>query len=389
MPLFYLERRKLSITIKEVLTKKDLNQFVKFPFSVYSDNRFWIPPLITEEINNLSKDKNPAFDFCEASYWLAYKNGKIAGRIAGIINKNYNKKIGKIAARFGYLDFIDDDEVTAKLFSTVENWAKEKNAALIHGPLGFTDMDPEGMLIEGFEELGTIATIYNHSYYQKHIESFGYTKEIDWIEFELYPTAEIPEKIERIAKTVLERYKLRVLKVKKAKELLPYAHQIFEVLNLAYKDIHGFVSLTEKQIDLYVKQYFGFIKPDFVPVIVNEENRVVAFGISMPSLSGAFQKIRGRLFPFGFLQVLKAMKNNNNADLYLTGVRPDYQDKGVNAVLISETNKTYRKYNITKVESNPELESNSKILAQWKFYDKRQHKRRRCYIKQLKAAELQ
>lgn len=373
----------MDVLIKEVTKKKELKEFIKFPFQIYSNNKYWVPPLLMEEMNNLRRDKNPAFDFCEAKYWLAYKEGKIVGRVAGIINKRYNEKIGNNTARFGYIDFIDDESVSAKLIKTVEEWAKENGVVSLHGPLGFTDMDPEGMLIEGFEELGTIATIYNHPYYPVHLEKLGYTKEIDWIEYELYPTKDIPEKIERIAETVLKRYKLRVLEVKKAKELLPYAHQIFEVLNLAYKDIHGFVSLTEKQIDLYVKQYFGFIKPDFVPVIVNQENQVVAFGISMPSLSKAFQKNRGRLFPFGFLQILKAMKNNRRADLYLTGVRPDYQDKGVNAVLISETNKTYRKHNITVVESNPELETNSKVQAQWRLYERRQHKRRRCYIKNL------
>lgn len=373
----------MSLEIREVGTRADLKKFITFPFRLYTQNKFWVPPLLMDEKNNLNRGKNPAFDFCEAKYWLAFKNGNLAGRIAGIINHRYNEKVGKKTARFSYLDFIDDEEVSTKLFKTVESWAKDNGAEFIHGPLGFTDMDPEGMLIEGFDELGTIATIYNHPYYQNHIEQLGYEKEIDWIEYELYPTKDIPEKIERIANTVLERYKLRVLKVKKAKELLPYAHQIFEVLNSAYENIHGFVSLTEKQIDLYVKQYFGFIKPDFVPVIVNEENQVVAFGISMPSLSKAFQKIRGRLFPFGFLEILKAIKNNSRADLYLTGVRPDYQDKGVNAVLICEMNKTYRKHKIAVVESNPELESNSKVQAQWRLYERRQHKRRRCYVKQL------
>ena len=373
----------MDVTVHEVLTKRELKNFIKFPFKIYGGNEFWVPPLLFDEMNNMRKDKNPAFEFCDASYWIAYKDGKPAGRIAGIINKRYNEKVGKNIARFGYCDFIDDNEVSAEMFNTVENWARGKGASAIHGPLGFTDMDPEGMLIEGFEELGTIATIYNNPYYQMHVEKSGFQKEVDWIEFEIMPTQEIPEKIERIAKTVLERYHLKVLKVKKAKELLPYAHQIFEVLNQAYENIHGFVSLTEKQIDLYVKQYFGFIKPDFVPVIVNDNNEVVAFGISMPSLSKAFQKIKGKLFPFGFIQILRAMKKNPRADLYLTGVRPDYQDKGVNAILISEMNKTYKKHNIQYVESNPELETNSKVQAQWRLYDKRQHKRRRCYIKNL------
>lgn len=371
----------MGIEIKEVKSKSDLKKFITFPYKHYSSNKFWVPPLLMDENKNLDADKNPAFDFCEASYWLAFKDGRVAGRIAGIINNRYNEKVGKKIARFGYVEFIDDSEVSTQLFKTAEEWAKSKNAEAIHGPLGFTDMDPEGMLIEGFEELPTIATIYNFPYYPAHIEKLGYQKDIDWMEYELVPPKEIPEKVERIAKAVLERYRLRMLEVKKAKDLLPYAHEIFHVLNDAYKDIYGFVPLTEKQIDLYVKQYFGFIKPGFVPVVVNEKNEVVAFGITMPSLSKAFQKAKGKLFPFGLFYILKALRKNDRVDLYLTGVRPDYQDKGVNAIMMYEINKIYIANNISKAESNPELETNTKVQAQWRHYQGRQHKRRRCYIK--------
>lgn len=373
----------MSIYIKEVSTKSDLMKFIKFPFKHYSGNKYWIPPLIMDEKRNLCKDKNPAFDFCEAKYWLAYKYNQLVGRVAGIINNRYNEKVGESFSRFGYLEFTDDEDVSFALINTVEAWAKEKGASKIHGPLGFTDMDPEGMLVEGFEELPTIATIYNYSYYPKHIEKYGYKKDIDWLEYELVPPKEIPEKVERIAKAVFERYHLKMFEVKKAKDLLPYAHEIFYVLNDAYKNIYGFVPLTEKQIDLYVKQYFGFIKPGYVPVILNEKNEVIAFGITMPSLSAAFQKAKGRLFPFGFIHILTALKKNSRVDLYLTGVRPDYQDKGVNAIMMYEMNKIYAKNNIEKVESNPELETNTKVQAQWRHYEGRQHKRRRCYIKEL------
>ena len=372
-----------KISIKEVVSKKDKRAFVKFPFKLYKDNPYWIPQINQDEIKLISPESNPAFEFCEAQYWLAYKGDDIVGRIGGIINRRYNEKIGKNCARFSAIDFIDDAEVVEILLKTVEDWAKSKGAVLLHGPFGFTDMDPEGMLVEGFDELGTIATIYNHSYYPKYMERNGYKKEIDWIEYELVPPKEIPEKVERVANIALERYKLRVLKMKKAKELMPYAKEIFQVLNTCYEDLHGFVSLTDKQIDMYIKQYFGFIVPDYVPVVVDENNHVVAFGITMPSLSKAFQKANGKLFPFGFIHILKAMKKNDRVDLYLTGVRPDYQDKGVNAVMMCEMNKVYLKYNIEKVESNPELETNSKVQAQWKFYEKRQHKRRRCFIKEF------
>ncbi|HEY4755893.1 MAG TPA: hypothetical protein VIH28_07570 [Ignavibacteriaceae bacterium] len=375
----------MQIELKEVVTKRDLKSFIKLPFHLYSNNKFWVPPLIQEEMKNFSKDKNPAFEFCESCYWIAYKENKMVGRIAGIINKRYNDKVGKNVARFGYVDFVDDEEVSFKLFQTVENWAISNGCISIHGPLGFTDMDPEGMLIEGFEELGTIATIYNFPYYPRHIEKYGFKKDIDWVEYELYPPKEIPAKVERIANAVRERYHLKKLDIKKSKQLLPYAHEIFRVLNSAYANIYGFVQLTDKQIDLYVKQYFGFIKPDYVPVIVNEKNEVVAFGITMPSLSKAFQKSKGKLLPFGFIHILRAMKKNERADLYLTGVRPDYQDKGVNAMLMYETNKVFKKHNILRVESNPEMETNAKVRAQWRFYEERQHKRRRCYIKELAA----
>jgi hypothetical protein len=373
----------MSVEIREVISNKDLKEFIKFPYKHYAGNKFWVPPLFFDEMNNYRKDKNPAFDFCDAAYWLAFKDGKTVGRIAGIINKRYNEKVGKNIARFGSIEFIDDEDVSSVLIKTAEDWARKNGATTMHGPLGFTDMDPEGMLIEGFNELATIATIYNYPYYPQHIEKNSYKKDIDWMEFELVPPENIPEKVERIANAVLERYHLRMLEIKKAKELLPYAHEIFHVLNDAYKNIYGFVPLTEKQIDRYIKQYFGFIKPGFVPVILNEKNEVIAFGITMPSLSKAFQKAKGKLFPFGFIHILMALRKNDRVDLYLTGVRPDYQDKGVNAIMMYEINKIYLKNNIKKVESNPELETNAKVQAQWRHYEGRQHKRRRCYIKEL------
>jgi hypothetical protein len=373
----------MEIQLKEVNTPRELKQFVAFQYSLYRDNKYWVPPLRTDELHSLRKDKNPAFDFCEAKYWLAYKNGKIVGRIAGIINKKYNEKWNKKAARFGWLDFIDDTEVSSMLLNAAEKWAVINGMNCIHGPLGFTDMDSEGTLVEGFNEVSTLGAIYNYPYYPGHIERAGYLKDIDWIEYEATMHPEIPEKIERLAKIALQRNNLTVLKVKKAKELSPYARDIFHVLNEAYKDLYGFVELSDKQIDMYVKQYFSFIIPEYVPVVLDSHNRVVAFGIAMPSLSEALQKCNGRLFPFGFLRVLRAMKNNRKADLYLTAVRPDMQNKGVNAILIHETNKVFIKNKIEKVETNRELESNAKVQAQWRFYDTRQHKRRRCYKKDL------
>jgi len=371
------------VELKEVPTPRDLRQFVSFPYSLYRKNAYWVPPLRSDEFLSLRKNKNPAFDFCDANYWLVLKNGTIAGRIAGIINKKYNEKFGVKAARFGWIDFIDDREVSSTLFNAVEAWARSNGMDRIHGPLGFTDMDGEGTLVEGFEEVSTLGAIYNYPYYPRHIEHAGYSKDIDWIEYQVTMHAEIPEKIQRLSDIALQRNNLQILKVKKAKEILPYANEIFHVLNDAYRDLYGFVELSDKRIQMYVKQYFGFIRPEFVPVVLDSSGRVAAFGITMPSLSRALQKCNGRLFPFGFIRILRAIKDNRNADLYLTAVRPDMQNKGVNAILIHETNKTFIKNRIEKVETNRELEGNVKVQAQWRFYDSRQHKRRRCYKKEL------
>lgn len=374
----------MEIKVREVISKRDLKSFVDFQFQLYDDNKYWVRPLKKEELFLLNRDKNPAFDFCETKYWLAYKDKKIAGRISGIINYKFNEKFDKKIMRFGWIDFIDDAEVCSSLLSAVENWAKEKGMNEVHGPLGFTDMDGEGTLIEGFEEKSLLGAIYNYPYYPKLIEQNGYTKDIDWVEFQVTMTSDpVPEKISRISEIALKRNKLHVLRVKKSKELLPYAREMFYVINDAYKDLYGFVELSDKQIDMYVKQYFGFIKPEYLPIVLNEKNEMVAFGITMPSLSKAFRKANGNLFPFGFIYILKAMKNNPGLDLYLTAVRPDMQDKGVNAVLMNEINKLIIDKKITTVETNRELEDNTKVQAQWRFFEHRQHKRRRCYKKEI------
>ncbi|MFC1724984.1 hypothetical protein ACFL4T_05100 [candidate division KSB1 bacterium] len=373
----------MEIKIKEVNSLKDLKRFINFPFKLYSENKYWVPPLIFDEIKNLRADKNPAFEFCKAKYWLAYKNGEIAGRIAGIINERYIEKWKNKYARFGWVDFIDDKTVSDALFNTFEKWAADNGMTAVHGPLGFTDLDYEGMLIEGFEELGTLATIYNYPYYPVHLENRGYIKDVDWVEYEVKVPEIFPEKIKRIADIVLRKYKLHILNIKKAKDLLPYGKDLFNVLNSAYNELYGVVHLTEKQIDMYIKQYFSFIRTDFVPVILDREGKIAGFAITVPSLSIALQKSKGKLFPLGFLRILRSMRKNDLVDFYLIGVRPDLQGKGINALLIFELYKTYNKYKILRAETNPELEDNRKIREQWKFFENRQHKRRRCFIKQL------
>lgn len=377
------EGTHMEIELKEVDTLRELKQFVAFQYSLYRGNEYWVPPIRADELQTLRRDRNPAFDFCEAKYWLAYKGGTIVGRIAGILNRKYNERWNRQAARFGWVDFIDDAEVSSALLRAAEQWARIKGMNVIHGPLGFTDMDSEGTLVEGFEEVSTLGAIYNYPYYPAHIEHSGYSKDTDWVEYEVTMHPVIPEKVERIAGIALERNNLTILKVKKTREMLPYARDVFHVLNEAYKDLYGFVELSDKQIDMYVKQYFSFVIPEYLPVVLDSHHNVVAFGIAMPSLSKALQKCSGRLFPFGFIHVLRAMKNNRRADLYLTAVRPDMQNKGVNAILMHEMNKVFIKNHIEKVETNRELEANAKVQAQWKFYEARQHKRRRCYKKEL------
>lgn len=373
----------MSLILKEISERNDLKNFIAYQYSLYANNKYFIPPLRLDELKTLDKNINPAFDFCKSKYWMVYKDNKPVGRVAGIINSRFNDKFSKKEARFGWIDFEDDSEVSSLLLKTVEDWAIEEGMESIHGPLGFTDMDGEGMLIEGYDEESTLGSIYNYPYYQNHIEKLGYTKDTDWIEFRVNITSSTPEKIERIAQIALQRNKLHVPVFKKAKEMLPYARDIFYLINETYKDLYGFVELTDKQIDSYVKQYFSFIRPEYLPIVLDENNKLAAFGITMPSLNKALKKINGRLFPFGFLYILREMKKSNSLDLYLTAVRTDLQNKGVNALLIDQINKVCIKNGIKHVETNRELETNEKVQAQWKLYDARQHKRRRCYKKQL------
>ena len=374
----------MEIILKEVVSNKDLKKFIDFPYKLYAGNKFWIPQLRFDEMNLFNPKKNPAFEFCNVKLWLVYKDNKVAGRVAGIINRRFIEKWQDKYCRFGWIDFIDDENVSRALLDAVENWAEENEMEAIHGPLGFTDLDPEGMLIEGFEELGTIATIYNYPYYHEHIRKLGYQKDADWIEFELKIPDRVPEKIERISKIILKKQKLRIIRTSKKKDMKPYLTDMFDVLNKAYEELYGFVSLTEKQVKNYIKQYISFTSPEYICLIVDEHDKVAAFGITVPSLSKAFQKAKGHLFPFGVFHILKALKKNNLIDLYLIAVRPDLQGKGVNSLLFSELIKIYIDHKFEKAESNPELETNTKVQAQWKFFDRRQHKRRRCFTKQLR-----
>ncbi len=373
----------IDIIVREVINRRDLKKFICFPYMLYKGNKYHVPQLIKNEMKLFNKDNNPAYEFCDVSLWLAYRNKKIVGRIAGIINHSFNEIWHKKSCRFGWIDFIDDEDVSKALLSAVENWAKTNGMHEVHGPLGFTDLDPEGMLIEGFEELSNIATIYNYPYYPMHLNKLGYNKDADWVEYEIRIPEKIPEKIDRIAQIVLKKNKLRLLHASKIKEIKYYAIDIFELLNLAYQDLYGFVPLTKRQIDLYVKQYISLANPKLISIVLDSNDKVAAFGLTFPSLSRAFQKAKGKLFPFGLYHIMDALKNERTLDLYLIAVRPDLQDKGVNSLLFRELIQSYIDNKFIKAESNPELESNNRVQAQWKYFEQRQHKRRRCFIKHL------
>ena len=374
----------MAVTIERVLTPRQLKIFIEFPFSLYKDNPYWVPPLIMDEYNTLRKDKNPVFDHAQAEYWLAYRDDRPVGRIAGIINNAYIEKWGNKHARFGWVDFIDDAEVVSALFGTVEQWAREKGMEGIQGPMGFTDLDKEGMLIEGFEELGTLPMIYNHAYYPVHLETLGYKKDVDWLEYEVSVPTEINPKVLRVNDLVLKRSGLKLADITNKKVLArKYGHQIFEIIEEAYSELYGTVPMTEKQVEAYVKQYLGFVDLRYTKIIIDADDRAVGFGISMPSLSRALQKAQGRLFPFGWYHLLHALNHPEGLDLYRVAVRNEYQSRGLTALLMTEITKNAMEAGIKTAETSGELEDNEKVQSFWNYYDKRQHKRRRAYLKSL------
>lgn len=376
----------MSITIKEISGTRELKKFTKFSIDLYEGNEYYVPSLVLDEVGTLDSKANPAFEFCESVYYMAYKDGKPVGRIAGIINHQVNKKSGEKCARFGFVDFIDDEEVSRALFQAVESWAKSKGMTAVNGPLGFTDMDPEGLLVEGFDQVGTMASIYNYPYYVRHIENLGYQKAVDWVEYKIKVPEGVPEKYQRISDIVQRKYNLRIVKFKKTSEVYKgnYGQRIFDLINSAYADLYGYSTLSQRQIDHYVKMYIPVLRLENVTLIVDEKDDLVAVGIAIPSMSKALQKSRGRLFPFGFIHLLKALKGKNDVvDLLLVAVRPDYQSKGVNALLFSDLIPVFIRNGYKYAESNPELEENEKVQSQWQYFEREQHKRRRAYTKKI------
>jgi GNAT superfamily N-acetyltransferase len=376
----------MSIKIVEVNDRASIKKFVKFPINLYKGNPYYVPSLVLDEMETLNPLKNPAFDFCEQKLFLAYKDNQIAGRIAAIINHRSNEVWNQKRARFGFVDFIDDNEVVDTLFKHAEDWARTKGMDSIQGPMGFTDLDREGLLIYGYDRISTMSTSYSHPYYKEQIERIGYEKDVDWHEFYIPVPEAVPERHQRIAKIVAEKQGLKLLKFKNLKQITPYVDKVFNLLNEAYAPLYGFVPLTQKQIDYYVKMYVPLIRWDIVSIIIKEEtDEVVAFGIGMPSLSLALKKAKGKLFPTGWYPLLKALKSKSNEviDLLLIGIAPEYQGKGVNAMIFNDFIPSAHKCGFKFAESNPELEQNNKVSSLWEGFNAEHHKSRRAYIKSL------
>ena len=380
------------IEIKKVESKKDLKTFIDFHYDLYEGNEYDVPNLFCDEMNTLSKDKNAAFEFCEAEYYLAYKDGKLAGRVAAIINHKANNKWGKKSVRFGWIDFIDDREVSKALLDAVEKYGREKGMEDVVGPLGFTDMDPEGMLVWGFDQLGTMPTIYNYAYYPEHIEALeGFEVDNKYVEFKIMVPNEVPEKYAKIAMMIEKRYNLHVRKLTK-KDIFQggMGQKIFDLINDTYKDLYGYSELSQKQIDQLIKSYLGFLDFNLITCIedwTDGEHKLIGVGITMPSLAHALRKCRrGRLLPFGWFHMLRAIKmhKTNIVDLLLIGILPEYRAKGANALLFADLIPWYQKYGIEWGETQVELETNAGVQGQWGALTPVMHKRRKCYKKIIK-----
>jgi len=373
----------MAIEIKEITNKRGIKQFVNFQFSLYKDEKMWVPPMKMDEIKSLMHDKNPAFEFTDTKFWLAYKDGKIAGRIGVLINHAEIEKLGQQIARFTRFECVNDFEVSKALLETAENWAKSKGMTVIHGPLGFANLDHQAILIEGHEYLPSVASEWHMPYYLEHLEKMNYVKEMDWVEFRLTIPEVIPEKVVKIAEVVKQRMGVRIQTFKTNKELLPYATDIFKVLNVAFGDLFGFVPLNDKMIAFYVDKYMPILSPRFIKLMIDKEGKIIGFIIGLPSLSQAMQKAKGKILPFGWWHIMQAYKKLDTVDLLLTGLDPNLQGMGYAALLMTEMLKTCQDNGAKWSETTGMIETNHRAIQNWKSYEHIQHKRKRCFIKQL------
>ena len=376
----------MALEIREITTRKELKQFIEFTNTLYRECEYYCPPLFFDEMNCFDKEKNPALEVCDYKLWMAYRDGKAVGRIAGVVNYKANEKWGYKNARFGWFDFIDDLEVSKALLDTVAAWGKEKGMTAINGPVGFTDFDHQGLLLEGYDYLAPMASLYNFPYYVKHFDAYGLTKDADWIEIQVYPPTCCPERLNRIAEIVKERSKVRVDKVKNSRELVrKYGIEYMDVIDIAYQKLYNFQPMTIKQKNYYKDMYFPILNFDFVTLVVNDKDEVVGVGVGMPDISEPLRKCGGHLFPFGWYHVLKALKAKemDAFNFLLIAVRPDYQDKGINSLFFQDQIPYINKYKIKRLETTAILETNTKNIANFTQFDHKMHKRRRAYIKQI------
>lgn len=373
----------MSLIIKEVISKKDINDFVNLPFQLYNGNTYWAPPIKKDDRKSLTAKDNPAFDFCDAKFWIVKKDGKCVGRIGAIINQKDIEKTGVKNGRITRPEFINDPEVSKLLFLTAEQWLKERGMENVQGPLGFTNLDTQGLLVEGFDHLQSVASVYHLPYYQDHFTALGYEKETDWVEFRLQMEKQVNEKAARLAEIIKKRSELKVISFSKTSELLPYGHKIFELLNIAFDELFSVVSFDTKMMDFYIDKYLKLLNPEFVKLIEAKNGDLIGFIIGVPSLSKAMQKANGKLFPFGFWHILKALKHPTEMDLFLTGVDPKLQGLGIPALLINELQKVLVRYKVYVVETTGIFETNHKAITTWKNYQHIQHKRKRAYKKSL------
>ena len=376
----------MSVTIKAVTSAKDFKTFARFANKMYKGNKYYVPSMPLDDLATFSKDKNAAFEFSEAEFYLAYKNGEVVGRVAAIINHKANDAWKVKQVRFGWIDFIDDLEVSAALLDAVIQFGKKAGMTQIVGPLGFTDFDPEGMLVDGFDKLSTMALIYNHPYYPEHMKKHGYYKETGWLEYKITIPQILSERHKNIAESVMERYGLTIKK-KTRRQIRKenYGQKIFKLINETYCVLYGYSLLSEKQIDQYVNMYLSLVDMDMLTFVENADGELIATGLTIPSLAVALQKCNGEIFPFGWWYLLKAMflKKPDTLDLLLIGVRPDYQNKGVNALMIYDLVERFIRKGFKYAETNAMLETNDKILAMWTSFEKEQHKRRWIFGKEI------
>lgn len=375
------------VEIKVVESKRDLRKFLSFPTKLYRSNPLAVPDLYKEECDYFNPKVNPAYAYCETRLFLALENGRVVGRVAAILNKKYNEKCGENRMRFSRFDVEDNFEAAKALLGAVEDFAREKGMNLIHGPIGFSDLDKQGMLVEGFDRPDTSITLYNAPYYPQFLEQLGYAKEADWIEFQLRPSEETTKKLERLSSKVCSLFGIRVLPTHSLKDIQPYVQDIFDLLNNAYNKLYGYTPLTPEMQQYYYNEYFSLLNFDYVCICVDRDNKLAGFGLAFPSIAPALKKSDGRLFPFGWARVLHDLKHSDFLELALIAVRSDLIGKGVNAVLLNHVNQNVLKNGIDHVETGPQLETNMEIQKQWRKLctEIEQHKRRRCFAKHLDA----